>query len=399
MLTLVIPTRNRPQWLRRLLLYYRREKLSVPILVADSSRDEEARANRDAVRQASETLRIGYQANDAEIPFCEKAVRAVESADSEFLVFCADDDFLIPSGMTACAEFLKNHPDYSLAHGRSVTLKISPDATERPVPWDKVRCTVYRQRAVEAEGAAQRLRDHLDNYASTFYSVHRGDQLARNLRATADHTSDVRFGELLPSALSVVQGKVKQLDALYMVRQAHGEATSLAEGSISDLLKEADFSRRYGAVRDCLAEELARAIGVAPEQGVDEIDRAFNAYLRRTRRREERMEASAQGARAGETGAPCARSGAMLWTRRLARLARAAPATLRAATVGGGLADLLRSPRIFLKEIEERRRAGSETAHFSVIPLMDPRSPLFEDFRGPRELVQRYPFGVPPDSG
>jgi len=262
-----------------------------------------------------------------------------------------------------------------------------------------VQCAVYRQRAVEADDPARRLRDHLGNYASTFYSVHRRDPLARNLRAAADHASDLRLGELLPSALSVVQGKVKHLGALYMVRQAHGEATSLAESSLADLLTDEDFPRRYGAVRDCLAHELARATGVPPEQSVDEIDRAFRAYLRRDVLREERMEASAQGAGARGADAPCAKGGPTLWTRRLARLARVAPATLRAATVGGRLADLLRSPRIFLKEIEEQRRAGSETAHFSVIPLMDPRSPLFEEFRGPRELVQRYPFGVPPDSG
>src|SRR5205807_487 len=85
----------------------------------------------------------------------------------------------------------------------------------------------YRQRAIESADPLERLRDHLSNYTATFYSLHRRADLQRNLALTYDYAPDYQFGEILPSSLSVIQGKVACIDALYVVRQdqpqSHGK--------------------------------------------------------------------------------------------------------------------------------------------------------------------------------
>jgi hypothetical protein len=92
---------------------------------------------------------------------------------------------------------------------------------------------------------------------------------------------DFRFGELLPSCLSVIQGKAKKLDCLYMVRQSNpvSEAHNPKGYSIYGWIAETDWSDHYKHFRYCLAEELSRYDSISMEEAKHIVKYGLWLYL------------------------------------------------------------------------------------------------------------------------
>ena len=386
MITLIIPTHNRPHWFGRLLLYYRQVGLEIPLVVADSSQGEALEKNRAFIESAGSSLRITHRTFDPALGFNGKVVPTLSDCDSEYVVFCGDDDFMPPSGIAACVEFLRAHPDYSAAHGQTVMCQFPEDADRRTDRLKGLRCPPYRQRSIEMDDPAVRLLDHMVNFSPTFYSVHRRQEMLGNFEKTDRATRDLRFGELLPSCLTVVQGKVKKLEnVLFNIRQEHKSSFNITESSFESLLSQPDFSERYQLFREALAEELSRVTGQPASAHTQHVDDAFWGYTGTILSRSYIRRFGPGYARWGESVDVTTHPARAPRSERIQRLIRG--------TVG-----LLRSPRRLLKEIE----ALSVPVHDNSIGLNEndlnnPRHPCSPAFQTVLSVALQYPLGIPGD--
>jgi glycosyltransferase domain-containing protein len=387
MTVLIIPTHNRPHWFGRLLLYYRQVGLNIPIVVADSSQGEPLEKNRAFIESAGSTLRITHRTFDPSLGFSGKVLPTLADCDSEYVVFCGDDDFMPPSGIAACVEFLRTHPDYAAAHGQTVMFQFPEDAEQRTDPRKGMRCLPYRQRSIEMDDPAVRLLDHLVNYTPTFYSVQRRKVMLADLEKNAKATRDFRFGELLPSCLTVVHGKVKKLDnVVFNVRQEHKTSFNLLESSFESLLSLPDFSERYMQFREVLTEELARVTGQPASAHTEQVDDAFWGYVGTVLNRSYIRRFGPGYAQWGRSVDVTSRPSQVPRSERIKRLIR-------------GLAEFLSSPRRFLKEIEALAAPVLDNSK-SPTPddLNNPRCPCSQDFQAAITVALQYPLGVPADS-
>ena len=272
-LTLVVPTRNRPLFIQRMFQFYRDRRLRHPIVIADSSGAEAGPLNRQSAAAAGNRLQVDYQSYDPKSDFLTKVLRALCSVDTEYVVIGADDDFFVPSTLDRCVTFLQTWPDYTIAHGRAVSVNARGSVHN------------YPQRSVELINPSARLYDHLALYTTTWYSVHRREALIANLEHVAAFTPQAtaaRFGELLPSCLSLVQGKSKCLGDLYMIRQDHAASGGKTEMHWPQLLTSADYSGHYVQFRSILVNALASATGCTRGEAEEAVDMSFRAYLSST---------------------------------------------------------------------------------------------------------------------
>ncbi len=209
----------------------------------------------------------------------EKIGRALDSVRTPFAVLGADDDFFSREGLEAAAAWLQAHEDFSIAHGPSVVFHLR-DAL---VHGELENIVPYRQSSNELATASERLLYHLDNYATTWYSVERTSGLREHWQSAAKLQIDLRFGEFLPSCLSVIEGKSKCLQSFYMARQGHALRVSVdGAGKEFEWVSGPTWSKQYSAVRDCLAEALASADRVALETARATVQRGFhNLVVRR----------------------------------------------------------------------------------------------------------------------
>jgi glycosyltransferase domain-containing protein len=272
MLTIIIPTMNRSDFLIRLLQYYADTNYKHWILIGDSSNAHHVEITKKAIGQFKGKLKIIYHElpglNDAEV------VRHLAPlVSTPYVVFTADDDFLVSSGLEKCIQFLENNHSYIAAHGIGICFKLHEAG-----PYGKfVGCTPYTLPVVEADTASQRLLDHFNHYAVTLFCVHRVKEW-RAMYPTDGVIKDKTFeSELLPCCLSIVQGKVIQLDCFYLVRQDHNRRYLLP--SVKKWVNSPNWKPTYEIFCDRLARELANQDGIPLNEAINVVQKGFRTYL------------------------------------------------------------------------------------------------------------------------
>jgi glycosyltransferase domain-containing protein len=232
--TIIIPTYNRSNYLRRILNYYNEHGGNSNIIVADSSSDENKKLNKKGISSLSNLTLLHLSDYPTSISASHKVDDALNYVNTKYCVFCADDDFITPNGIKQSVDFLEKNPDFTVAHGYYISFCLKADKREKQkFCWKRG----YQYESITFPEAKSRLFSHFSNYyAATFYAVHRTDFLKMIFKETIKFTDDVRFGELLPSMLTLIHGKMKRLDILY----AAGDADSITSGPYAYLT---DFIR------------------------------------------------------------------------------------------------------------------------------------------------------------
>lgn len=271
-ITLLIPTLNRPDFLLRELHYYQSVNFRGNIFIGDSSEATVTKKIKNYLQQFDNLLKIYYYP----LPGYDgaQALKIItDKVTSKYAVFIADDDFLVPSGIGRCIEFLDTNPDYVAAHGVCIAMGL------HSINSQSIQYTNHSPQPIISGGtAAQRLVAHLTNYSPIlFFSVHRIEAwrtMFKNLGDIADRS----FGsELLSSCLSVILGKTKQLDGLYLIRQDH-ENRYVLPTWFKWITNEAWYSS-YIAFCNYLAEAIARQDGITQKEAKDIVSQAFSVYL------------------------------------------------------------------------------------------------------------------------
>jgi len=245
-------------------------RMGITVQVADSSKNEYG------VNLPSNNIEYFHYPGYS---YCEKLHDVLGKIKTEYAVLCADDDFITPIGLERSVDFLEKNPDYVIAHGKYI-LFVEQQKLSNNIIW---RFT-YSSKSFEQESASLRLFDHLSNYSRldsvpTFYAVHRTEILQSIWESSAKYTNDGRFGELLPTMLSIIYGKIKVLDIFYSAREYNENSGSHISNRITDFIKDGSYNSKYIRFKECLSKELVSKEDISREKAQKLIDKAMNNYL------------------------------------------------------------------------------------------------------------------------
>ena len=98
MITILIPTHNRPGYLKRILSYYSDCGIAYNVIVADSSSTDNKEISKKFISSISST-NISYISYPQEINLFHKFADALKYVNMKYCVICADDDFITPNGI------------------------------------------------------------------------------------------------------------------------------------------------------------------------------------------------------------------------------------------------------------------------------------------------------------
>jgi len=273
MLTLIIPTMNRSDFLIRSLRYYADTNYKYQLCIGDSSDSFHVDRAKKVIEELRDTLNITYlEYPGACIADCIQ--RLNNQVNTPYTTFIADDDFLVPKSLEMCIKFLEENSDYSAVHGKAAVFSLQ---SSKGAYGEFRNVGEYRQRAIEGETASERLLDHLASYSVMLFSVHRTQtwkKLFRDIRVDYDRAF---MEELLPCSLSVVYGKVKQLDLLYLIRQGHDQRAFHADSY--DWVTGPNWYPSYQIYSDVVTKEIMEQDGKSIEEVRRTAKKAFWLYL------------------------------------------------------------------------------------------------------------------------
>lgn len=220
-ITIIIPVHNRILFLSQILEYYSyfKDQINLKIIVADSSTDDNASKNKDVINKFGD-LNVSHLIIRGEgQTLYDKIIGALEYVETEFCVCCADDDFITVGGIKETCEFLKNNPDFVVAHGTYISFHTRSSGKKVELYWRPA----YFNHSVDADSAENRLTDQFLNCKHTLYAVHRTHELKyiyREVKSALDSEVQILlFGEFLSSMLVAIRGKIKDMDVFYSARR------------------------------------------------------------------------------------------------------------------------------------------------------------------------------------
>lgn len=280
-LTCLVPTYNRPEFLRRLFQFYQKFPLPCSFLVADSSGPGAMAENQSIIQSVRDTLDITFRHFNVDLT--TKCCQALQQIQTPYVVLCADDDYLLPPALQHCVEFLETHPDFSVAQGIMAIVN-------RP---GKPPYATAGYSIVEDDAIARCRKMFRFNF-TTFYGVNRTANLRENFRITTsgiDCAHSHFFPEILLSQLSVLRGRVKVLPEIYYLHEEH-DANFARTPKVTDPNRAAELEQQFrtalasqfeqNGVSRLTAERLIQEwYGLLPDLGLMQSDRFAVRRLRR----------------------------------------------------------------------------------------------------------------------
>ena len=216
-LTIVILTFNRYPYLKRLLGYFLDYRKNQKILVLDSSSDQ---ISDSKLLEILEYENVDWKRFSSDIFLSDKINQGIKNINTEYAVLCAEDDFLIPSSLRECIAFLDRNESYTSAHGLYVYHKHHNENSNHKIIWD----VLYPfAKSNKRSSPFMRFKKFFpSNYASyPLYAVHRTNVLKDIWEKTSKSCNDWGWLEIIPSCLSIIQGKSKKLPIFYASKQAN----------------------------------------------------------------------------------------------------------------------------------------------------------------------------------
>lgn len=251
-LSIVVFTKDRPELVLRTLEYLSKIKIIYPVIIADSSINRNKEIVCTSLKKYR-SLNIRYISYNESISQWDKIKDTVIKLSSEYIMLQGDDDFIIPSGLSECHEFIKRHKDYSVVGGREVRVIIN----SKTLKIDNIY--TLPQIDLESSNPNERLFFHLSFYWPTIYSVFRRDVLYFALsQLDIFPTSIIQNwlpAELAMSAIAIIQGKYKCVKELLIIRQNnHSSSTIFSDWSL--LGKDEVFTNAYCCMKEIIMKSL-----------------------------------------------------------------------------------------------------------------------------------------------
>lgn len=276
LITLMIPTYNRPEFLKRILQYYNQYKVNFNIIVADSSKPYNKKLNRKIV-QLFPNLNILYiDKFSSKLISHHKFAKMVEFVKTKYCVFCADDDFIVPNGINEAVDFLEKNADYSTAHGSYISFYAFNNPLGPKKFWWNF---IYPYRSITYQKAEDRLAAHPDDCQQVLYAVRRTEIVKTCYsELLKSQVNPLLFGERLPDVLTIILGKMKRLNNFYAARQSFSTSYSYWPDE-RDAIKDGTFDKEYIKFKHSIISNLGKISKISIEEMNKIIDLNMEKYI------------------------------------------------------------------------------------------------------------------------
>lgn len=275
---IIIPTYNRTDYLKRILNYYQKYGCDFNFIVADSSSPENKKSNKELISSYKKLKILYIDKFSPNLIQSRKFAEMVKYVKNKYVCFCADDDFIIPTAISAAVNFLEKNPDYAAAHGTYIGFHtFNPPLGRKHFLWG------YRNtpQTISSSEPLERLKSHLQNYTLVNWAVRRTVVVKKSYaefsKVKLDPYIQAILGELIPDCLTVIYGKVKNLNLFYGARQYFGSVISFYP-NFTDAKAKGKYDSEYGKFKTCLLNNLEK-LSIPKGQSEPVIDLAMQGFL------------------------------------------------------------------------------------------------------------------------
>jgi glycosyltransferase domain-containing protein len=220
--------------------------------------------------------------------FYQKVLDAATRIETPYVMMVDNDDFLFPSGVTQCVDFLESSPEYVSAGGGIAQFELSAEGAMPPILGGKFarfwyqQSRAYRAYDVNGSSAASRAVTTCANQLTVYYNVCRvpvlrciiGELLKAEFRL-------LETAELFWKLRLATFGKLRSdASRLFYLRQQGTSSNPHRGVDFVEILGNKGYIAEIQRALDAIATVVAAADGVAAEPVACELRRIAVVQLR-----------------------------------------------------------------------------------------------------------------------
>lgn len=204
-ITIVIPTYNRQQYALRNMQYW--SDKSATVIVVDGS---DCSISDEIISTLSPNITYVHKMSS----IYERLLLATEMISTPYAMLCGDDDFMLPSGIVDCINFLDKNSDYGACFGRMIGFEPKDEGLKL---WPEK--PQHTNHSVNQDSFEERVQFHLENFnVTTIYGVHRKESFVYCVKFSWTYSyTNTYVSEVLFEMFSARFGKSAVLESPCML--------------------------------------------------------------------------------------------------------------------------------------------------------------------------------------
>lgn len=291
LLTLLMPLKGRHLFTLRFLWQANKSSLPYRIIIADGEvHPLLAGLLEDPTTFPNLSIEfIRYPDDTSFSRFYQKMADAAARVRTPFVMMVDNDDFVMPSGVERCIEFMTTHDEYISCGGGVAGFALDKDNKSTLAnltgPFNRITYRYsqnYHSRDLAASTLAERVLDGYANYMTTYYNVFRSAAMTTICRECAEMDfSDLEVHESYFAMRTLTLGKVRSSASCISYFRQYG--TSMGSAFKKDWvhhLLHSRFTSDIDHMVNRISSEVAEADGIDPAPIAEEIRELFARGLR-----------------------------------------------------------------------------------------------------------------------
>ncbi len=250
-ITIIIPTYNRPFYLKRVLGFINSYKFISPkVMVLDSSKSNELKNNEKSISEFKGSMDIEYRTYSSDINFYRKLNDGLSSVATDYVALCADDDFLTEEGLIESIRTLEREGELCSVKGKNLYFRESV-----------VNLTEYDWfEGLTEETYMERLKKVTQGFVATLiYQVFRMDNLKKMYLFIEENMDSLpvnyTFKEYLFYFMVIATGKVGKLNVDLNIRDK-GVQREIEFPNFPHAVIDGSFNEDYGKFCDFIKKYI-----------------------------------------------------------------------------------------------------------------------------------------------
>lgn len=293
-LTVIIPVKDREQFLIRWMYYAKKVSFPFKLFIADGSANNEM---QNLFLNNNNFSSINYEyvkfPHDKSYDlFWNKLLKSLKEIKTPYVAIGNDDDLYCVDGLLKSVEFLNRNSDYSICGGKIGVFEPLPSkkySDYKGLYSNNIYCSFNdTSQSIRDNSSLDRIKSHFSNYALTFYDVQHKEQAVFAYQKIVDlKIENILLVELVTSFISIAQGKSKRLNDIFLMRQATPESSfaktyTEQKGDEFDQMLYRSWSIDLNNFFDEVANIVVQKDNIDLENSIKQIKKSYREYISTT---------------------------------------------------------------------------------------------------------------------
>jgi len=269
MLSIIIPTIDRPKYLITYIKLLKIQNFSGELIIGDSSNQKNFNLLSNYISNASLKFKVVHKNfPQKKIIYCLK--KLTRYINYNYCCWLGDDDYLCLDSVKKCILFLNKNKSYSGAGGVCLETFYNFNLNQ------KSDIIIHPTKSIEDENPISRLNNIMTDY-KVLYSIKRTEQFKKQIKiATKLEKYDISnfVPEVIPIFVQCFQGKIKYLNIFYMLRLQ----TNIRNIGINPRLRH--LHKNFVNLKNLTKKYLLDELNIDKKKDQDKIIKLVNFFFK-----------------------------------------------------------------------------------------------------------------------